>query len=62
MRDGTAGYEKDLDRLVRKLEAMPFEALHGEVLPLFSPPPARILDLGAGSGRDAAAFAALGYD
>jgi SAM-dependent methyltransferase len=62
MRDGTAGYEKDLDRLVRKLEAIPFEALHREVLPLFPPPPASILDLGAGSGRDAAAFAAFGYD
>jgi SAM-dependent methyltransferase len=62
MRDGTAGYEKDLDTLVRKLEAMPFEALHREVLPLFPPAPAAILDVGAGSGRDAAAFAALGYE
>jgi SAM-dependent methyltransferase len=62
MRDGTAGYEKDLETLVRKLEAMPFEALHREVLPLLAPPPAMILDVGSGSGRDAAAFAALGYD
>jgi SAM-dependent methyltransferase len=62
MNDGTAGYEKDLERLVRKLEAIPFEALHREVLPLFPPPPALILDVGAGSGRDAAAFAALGHD
>jgi SAM-dependent methyltransferase len=62
MRDGTAGYEKDLETLVRKLEAIPFEALHREVLPLFPPAPAAILDVGAGSGRDAASFAALGYD
>ena len=62
MRDGTAGYEKDLDTLVRKLEAIPFEALHGEILPLFPPPPATILDVGAGSGRDAARFVTLGYD
>jgi SAM-dependent methyltransferase len=62
MREGSAGYEEDLDRLVRRLEAMPFEALHREVLPLFPPTPARILDVGAGSGRDAAAFAALGYE
>jgi SAM-dependent methyltransferase len=61
MRDGTAGYEKDMETLVRKLEAIPFEALHREVLPLFPPPPASILDIGAGSGRDAAAFAAFGY-
>jgi SAM-dependent methyltransferase len=61
MRDGTAGYEKDLETLVRKLEAIPFEALHGEVLPLFPTAPATILDVGAGSGRDAAAFAARGH-
>ncbi len=62
MQGGTAGYEKDLDTLVRKLEALPFEALHREVLPLLPPPPATILDIGAGSGRDAAAFAARGYE
>ncbi len=62
MQDGTAGYEKDLGELVRKLEAIPFEALHREVLPLFPPPPASILDIGAGSGRDAAVFVTLGYD
>ncbi len=36
-RYGTAGYEKDLDTLVHKLEALPFEALHREVLPLLPP-------------------------
>ena len=61
MQGGTTGYEKDLEALVRKLEALPFEALHREVLPLLSPPPALILDIGAGSGRDAAAFVTLGY-
>jgi SAM-dependent methyltransferase len=61
MQGGTTGYEKDLETLVRKLEALPFEALHREVLPLLPPPPALILDVGAGSGRDAAAFATLGY-
>jgi SAM-dependent methyltransferase len=61
-KDGTAGYEKDLERLVQKLEAIPFEALHREVLPLLPSPPARILDIGAGTGRDAARFADFGYD
>jgi SAM-dependent methyltransferase len=61
-RYGTAGYEKDLDTLVQKLEAISFEALHREVLPLFPSPPALILDVGSGSGRDAAAFAELGYE
>ncbi|MER6630964.1 class I SAM-dependent methyltransferase [Streptomyces sp. NPDC000987] len=32
------------------------------MLPLFPPPPARVADLGAGSGRDAAALAVLGHD
>jgi len=62
MKDGTVGYEKNLERLVAKLEAIPFEALHREVLPLFPPPPASILDIGAGTGRDAAQFARLGHD
>lgn len=59
--DGTAGYEKNLDSLVRKLEAIPFDALHREVLPLLPEPPASILDIGSGSGRDAAVFAAMGH-
>ncbi|MCC9707061.1 class I SAM-dependent methyltransferase [Streptomyces sp. MNU76] len=31
------------------------------MLPLFPPPPGRVADLGAGSGRDAAALARLGH-
>jgi len=59
--DGTAGYEKDLDSLVRKLEGIPFADLHREVLPLLPAAPTVILDVGAGSGRDAAALVALGH-
>ena len=32
------------------------------MLPFLPAPPARLLDIGAGTGRDAAGFAALGYD
>lgn len=59
--DGTAGYEKDLDSLVRKFEGISFADLHREVLPLLPAAPTLILDVGAGSGRDAAALVALGH-
>ncbi|HVO00598.1 MAG TPA: class I SAM-dependent methyltransferase [Candidatus Cybelea sp.] len=62
MNDGTAGYEKDIEHLVQRFESISFAALHREVLSLFPSPPAAVLDIGAGSGRDAAAFAALGYE
>jgi len=35
--------------------------MHGEFLPLMPPPPSLVLDVGAGTGRDAAALAALGH-
>jgi len=57
---GTEGYD-DTEAMVRRFEAIPFAALHEPVLKLLPKPPARMLDIGAGSGRDAAGFAALGY-
>ena len=41
---------------------MSFEAAHRSVLHYLSLPPSRVADLGAGSGRDAAALAARGHD
>ncbi|WP_281292717.1 class I SAM-dependent methyltransferase [Kitasatospora viridis] len=35
--------------------------MHGRLLHLLPPAPARVLDLGAGTGRDAAGLAARGY-
>jgi SAM-dependent methyltransferase len=35
--------------------------VHGEALSLFPKPPASVLDIGAGTGRDAAALAARGH-
>jgi SAM-dependent methyltransferase len=57
---GTEGYD-DTDAMIRRFEAIPFAALHEPVLTFLPPAPARLLDIGAGSGRDAAGFAALGY-
>lgn len=58
---GTAGYGNAAESLARQYESVSFRDVHGEVLSLFPPPPSRIADLGAGSGRDAAALAALGH-
>jgi SAM-dependent methyltransferase len=58
---GTAGYDEQASALAEQYESIEFEAVHGDVLHLFPPPPARVLDVGAGSGRDAAALAARGH-
>ncbi|WP_330173972.1 class I SAM-dependent methyltransferase [Streptomyces sp. NBC_01498] len=59
---GTAGYGAAAEDLARQYESVSFQEVHGETLPFFPPPPGRAVDLGAGSGRDAAALAGLGYD
>ncbi|MFE6667395.1 class I SAM-dependent methyltransferase [Streptomyces sp. NPDC057697] len=58
---GTAGYAREADRLVVQYEEVTFGEVHCDVLDLLPPAPARILDIGAGTGRDAAALAALGH-
>lgn len=58
---GTEGYGETADTLVEQYEKMTFEHVHRSVLPLLPKPPARVLDVGAGTGRDAAALAARGY-
>ncbi len=58
---GNEGYEEQADSLFETYESVTFEAVHRDIRPLLPAPPARILDIGAGSGRDAAALAALGH-
>ena len=58
---GTEGYGETADELVERYESLVFENVHRDVLPFLPPPPARVLDVGAGTGRDAAALAARGY-
>ncbi|WP_232246545.1 class I SAM-dependent methyltransferase [Kitasatospora mediocidica] len=58
---GAAGYGADADALVAQYESVGFEQVQGGLLHLFPPAPARVLDVGAGSGRDAAALAGLGH-
>jgi HAD superfamily hydrolase (TIGR01509 family) len=58
---GTAGYAAQAEALLEQYEGVSFEEVHRRVLPLLPPTPAEALDLGAGTGRDAAALAARGY-
>ena len=58
---GTEGYAEEADALVRQYESRCFEDVHRDVLHLLPQPPGRVLDVGAGTGRDAAALAAMGH-
>ncbi|MEU4176161.1 class I SAM-dependent methyltransferase [Streptomyces sp. NPDC026589] len=58
---GTAGYARAADVLAVQYEEVTFGEVHRDVLGLVPAEPARILDIGAGTGRDAAALAALGH-
>ncbi|MCU7820447.1 class I SAM-dependent methyltransferase [Kitasatospora sp. DSM 101779] len=58
---GTAGYAEAADLLAVQYEAVTFEQVHHEVLHLVPAGPGRVLDVGAGTGRDAAALAARGH-
>ncbi|MFJ6612748.1 class I SAM-dependent methyltransferase [Streptomyces sp. NPDC091289] len=57
----TAGYAEAADELAVQYEQVTFEEVHRDVLELLPATPARILDVGAGTGRDAAALAARGH-
>lgn len=58
---GTEGYAEAADALFQQYESVAFADVHRHVLPLLPKAPASVLDIGAGTGRDAAGFAALGY-
>lgn len=56
-----AGYAEAADALAVQYESVTFEAVHAPVLSLLPDPPGRALDIGAGTGRDAAALARRGF-
>ncbi len=58
---GTEAYGETADTLVERYESLTFEHVHRHTLALMPAPPARALDIGAGTGRDAAALASHGY-
>ena len=58
---GTEGYAAEAEALFVQYESLPFEHVQRWTLPLIPATPRRILEIGAGTGRDAAGFAALGH-
>jgi len=56
---GTEGYGETADALVEHYEGLTFADVHRDTLHLIPKTPGRVLDIGAGTGRDAAALAAL---
>ncbi|HYM30458.1 MAG TPA: methyltransferase domain-containing protein [Candidatus Cybelea sp.] len=58
---GTEGYAEEADALVKQYESISFADVHRQVLHLIPAAPGRVLDIGSGTGRDAAALAAMGY-
>jgi protein-L-isoaspartate O-methyltransferase len=61
MINGTKGYREEAEELVKRYESIPFAEKHQAVLHLIPSAPCRVLDIGAGTGADAACFAALGH-
>jgi SAM-dependent methyltransferase len=58
---GTEGYAEEASELLKRYESVPAAEAHCAVLHLMSAAPSRVLDIGSGTGRDAAWFAAMGY-
>jgi SAM-dependent methyltransferase len=58
---GTEGYAEEAERLIAPYEGLAFADVHEPVLHLIPQASSRILDIGAGTGRDAGAFAEMGH-
>ena len=56
-----AGYSENVDSLFERYESRDAAGIHAPWVHFFPEAPARILDIGAGTGRDAAWFASLGH-
>jgi SAM-dependent methyltransferase len=54
-------YEKDAEDFAARYDSVSFEAVHGRIADHLPVTGASVLDVGAGSGRDARALAARGY-
>lgn len=61
MISGTEGYSSEAKDLIERYEKIPFVEKHQRVLHLFPSEPGYILDIGAGTGADAAWFADRGH-
>ena len=60
--DGTRGYTRVINRFIELTDTVDFNELHQPFLKFMPASPSRVLDVGAGVGRDAAVFAAMGHN
>lgn len=60
--DTISYYDRAAADLAVQYEAVAFEQVHAAALTVLPPPGGLVLDVGAGSGRDAAWFASQGYE
>lgn len=58
---GTEGYGEAAEILAVEYESLDFAKVHRDTLHLFPATPCRVLDIGAGTGRDAAVLARCGH-
>jgi SAM-dependent methyltransferase len=58
---GTEGYAEAAEALAQQYESVSIERAYGSLMHMLPSPPADILDIGSGTGRDAAAFAERGH-
>jgi len=58
---GTENYADEAPELLKRYESISFADAHAPVLHLIPPAPCRVLDIGSGTGRDAAGFVTLGH-
>jgi SAM-dependent methyltransferase len=59
--NGTENYAAEAPELFKRYESISFADAHRLVMHLIPTAPSRVLDIGSGTGRDAAGFAALGH-
>lgn len=58
---GTEGYAEEAPELFKRYEIIPAAEAHRAMLHLIPAMPVRVLDIGSGTGRDAAWFASRGH-
>jgi SAM-dependent methyltransferase len=61
-RQAIDAYSVDTQMFLDRYESVRFEEVHANILDLIPQAPARVLDIGAGSGRDASALAKMGHE
>jgi 2-polyprenyl-3-methyl-5-hydroxy-6-metoxy-1,4-benzoquinol methylase len=62
MSNAISWYDKNAERVSRQYESISPQKVHSWLVDLLPIPSAAVLDVGSGSGRDAAWLAGLGYD